>query len=126
MLSICAHRCIRRTRGMSKGRRGAIGEGKIGLELAGEGQAGGGAQCRHGSIRSTVGCPHSNGIMQRDTSGAANIPRTETIFCACGKHNCVCCIFGRLLKLYFYTPASKMTIFRCAFVLIHMIGYSLS
>jgi hypothetical protein len=93
MLSICAHRRIRRTRGMLEGRRGAIGEGKIGLELAGEGRAGGGAQCRHGSIRSAVGCLHSNGIMQRATSGAAKTPHAEKIFCARGKYNCVCCIF---------------------------------
>jgi hypothetical protein len=56
--------------------------------------------------------PHSNEIMQRTTYSAANIPRAEIIFCARGKKKIVyVAFFGRLLKLYFYTPASKMTIF---------------
>jgi hypothetical protein len=96
---------------MGEGQGGSTGEGKIGSELAGVGRAGGGGQCRHASIRSSVGCLRSNGIMQRATSSAANIPRAETLFCARGKKICVCCIFWRLLKLYFYTPALKMTIF---------------
>jgi hypothetical protein len=111
MPSICTHHRIKCTRGMGEGQGGSTGEGKIGSGLAGEGQTEGGGQCRHASMRTAVGYPPLNGIMQRAASGVANIPRAKTIFCAHGKKICVCCSFGRLLKLHFYTPASKLAIF---------------